>query len=193
MGLVGGRERPKGNGGTLQFIILIVVLISWTFSSVITCQVPVCMLSHVWLCNPVDFSPPSLLSPGGFPGKSTGMSCHSFFQEIFLIQGLNPHLLLWQVDSLPLSHLGSPTCQVVQNLPAIVGATGDKAWSLSWEDPWEEKMATHSSILAWKIQRMGASGGLYSPWGHKESDTAEATEHETHQICTVYCKSVISH
>ena len=39
------------------------------------------------------------------------MGCHFFLQGNFLIQGLNPrllHLLHWQVDSLPLSHLGSP-------------------------------------------------------------------------------------
>ena len=33
-------------------------------------------------------------------------------------------------------------------------------------------MATHSSILAWKIPWMEEPGG-YSPWGHKESDTTE--------------------
>ena len=31
-------------------------------------------------------------------------------------------------------------------------------------------MVTHSSILAWRIPRSLAG---YSPWGHKESDTAE--------------------
>ena len=30
---------------------------------------------------------------------------------IFLTQGLNPHLLHWQVDSLSLSHQGSPDIQ----------------------------------------------------------------------------------
>ena len=44
--------------------------------------------------------------------------------------------------------------------------------SLGWEDPLEKEMATHSSILAWRIrgQRSLAS---YNPWGHKESDTTE--------------------
>ena len=37
--------------------------------------------------------------------------------------------------------------------------------SLGWEDPLEKGTATHSSILAWKFH------GLYSPWGHKESDS----------------------
>ena len=36
----------------------------------------------------------------------------------------------------------------------------------------EKEMATHSSILAWKIPWMRSLVG-YSPWGHKESDTTE--------------------
>ena len=49
--------------------------------------------------------------------------------------------------------------------------------SLGWEDPLEKEMqtATHSSILAWEIPRTEEPGGLYSPWGCKESDTTEAT------------------
>ena len=45
----------------------------------------------------------------GFSGKNPGMGCHFLLQGIFPTQGLNPcllHLLHWQVDSLPLSHLG---------------------------------------------------------------------------------------
>ena len=37
------------------------------------------------------------------------------------------------------------------------------------------KAATHSSILVWRIPRTEEPGGLYSPWGHKESDMTEAT------------------
>ena len=43
--------------------------------------------------------------------------------------------------------------------------------SLGEEDPLEEEMATHSSILAWKIPWTEEPG--YSPWGHKELDTTE--------------------
>ena len=39
--------------------------------------------------------------------------------------------------------------------------------SLDWEDPLENEMTTHSSILAWRIPWTG------SPWDCKESDTAE--------------------
>ena len=42
-------------------------------------------------------------------------------------------------------------------------------------NPWVGKeMATHSSILALKIPWTRGLAG-YSPWGHKESDTTEAT------------------
>ena len=35
-------------------------------------------------------------------------------------------------------------------------------WSLSWEDPLEKEMATHSSILAWRIPWIEEPGGLWS-------------------------------
>ena len=38
-------------------------------------------------------------------------------------------------------------------------------------------MATHSSLLAWRIPRTEEPGGLYSPWGRKESDTNEQLTH----------------
>ena len=41
--------------------------------------------------------------------------------------------------------------------------------SLDWEDPLEEGMATHSSILAWEIPWTEEPGGLQS----KELDTTE--------------------
>ena len=44
--------------------------------------------------------------------------------------------------------------------------------SLGQEDPLEEGMATHSSILAWRILWTEESGGL---WGRKELDTTEVT------------------
>ena len=44
----------------------------------------------------------------GFLGKNIGVSCHFLHQGIFLTQGLNPCLLHWQTDSLPLHYLQSP-------------------------------------------------------------------------------------
>ena len=37
-----------------------------------------------------------------------------------------------------------------------------QVWSLGWEDPLEEEMATHSSILAWRIPWTEEPGGLQS-------------------------------
>ena len=51
----------------------------------------------------------------GFPGRNTGVSYHALLQEIFLTQGLNPHLLHllhWQVDSLPLVPPGQPKQEI---------------------------------------------------------------------------------
>ena len=45
--------------------------------------------------------------------------------------------------------------------------------SLGWEDPLEEGVATHSSILTWRIPHGQRSLVGYSPWGGKESDTTE--------------------
>ena len=45
--------------------------------------------------------------------------------------------------------------------------------SQGWEDPLEEGMATHSSILAWRSPMDKRSLAGYSPWGHKELDTTE--------------------
>ena len=51
--------------------------------------------------------------------------------------------------------------------------------SLGWEDPLEEGMATHSSILAWGIP-WTEEPRSYSPWGHKELDTTEHAHTHTH-------------
>ena len=63
--------------------------------------------SYLTLCNPMDYNV-GLCSPWNFPGKNIGVGCHFLLQGIFLIQGSSLHLLHWQVNSLPLSHLGSP-------------------------------------------------------------------------------------
>ena len=45
--------------------------------------------------------------------------------------------------------------------------------SLGREEHLEKDMATHSSILAWKIPWTEEPSAGYSPWGCKESDTTE--------------------
>ena len=54
---------------------------------------------------------------------------------------------------------GFPGDSMVQNPPAHAG---DWVQSLYQEDPLEEEMATHSSILAWRIPCTKEPGGLWS-------------------------------
>ena len=60
--------------------------------------------------------------------------------------------------------------QTVKNLPAVQET---QVRFLGGEDALEKGMATHTSILAWRIPWTEKTGGLYSPWGRKELDTTE--------------------
>ena len=58
---------------------------------------------------------------------------------------------------------------MVKNLPAM---RETQVQFLGREDPLEKGMATHSSILSWRIPWKRRPVG-YSSWSHKESDTTE--------------------
>ena len=51
--------------------------------------------------------------------------------------------------------------QLVKNQPAKAGDARDLGRFLGWEDPLEKEMATHSSMLAWKLPQRSLAG--YSP------------------------------
>ena len=82
-----------------------------------------------------------------------------------------PDFLSKDIAGLPINESTLGTCfdftflgafliaQPVKNLPAV-----QETWvqSLGQEDPLEKEMATHSSILAWKIPWMEEPGGLQS-------------------------------
>ena len=55
--------------------------------------------------------------------------------------------------------------------------------SLGQEEPLEEEMATHSSILAWRIHGQRSLEG-YSLWGLKESDMTEQLHTHTQETTT---------
>ena len=61
----------------------------------------------------------------------------------------------------------SLVAQMVKSLPAVWET---QVRSVGQEDPLEKEMATHSSILAWKIPQMEEPG---IPWGHKDLDMTE--------------------
>ena len=60
---------------------------------------------------------------------------------------------------------------MVKNPPATVGDIRN-----CLEDPLEGGVATHYSILAWRIHGQRSLVG-YSLWGHTASDMTEVTEH----------------
>ena len=63
----------------------------------------------------------------------------------------------WVLTIIEIDHWHSLVAQMVKNPPAMreIGV-----WSLGQEDPLEKGMATHSSILAWRIPWAEEPGGL---------------------------------
>ena len=72
----------------------------------------------------------------------------------------------------------SLVAQTIKNLPAMQDT---QIQSLGQEDPLEKGMATHSSILAWRIPGQRSPVG-YSPWGHKAPDTTEQITLSDHLV-----------
>ena len=68
---------------------------------------------------------------------------------------------------------------MVKNLPEMQKTQEKWVQSLGWEDPLKERMATHSSILAWKIPWTESLVGS-GPKGHKELDTTQLLSTKTH-------------
>ena len=60
--------------------------------------------------------------------------------------------------------------------------------SLGWEDLLEKEMATHSSILAWKMPWIEEPGGLQSMGMQTESDTTELLNMYT-RVMYYFCAS----
>ena len=81
----------------------------------------------------------------GFPGGSAGKESTCNVGDPGSIPGLGRSA--GDGIGYPLQYSwASLVAQLVKNLPAVVG-------DLGWEDPLEEGLATHSSILAWRIPR----------------------------------------
>ena len=91
---------------------------SWKYICCCCCLV----ISHVWLFA----TPWTVAHQAPPPGKSTGVGGHFLLHGIFLTQRSNLCLLHWQVDSLPLTHQGSPEIRDVEpeiKLPTPTGSS----------------------------------------------------------------------
>ena len=90
--------------------------------------------------------------------------------------------------------VGFPGGALVKNSAANAGDVRDGVWSLSWEDPLEEEMTTHSSILAWKIPWTEEPHGLPSmgsqvvrhDWAHTNTQMYRRTNGEHLSIHTLW-------
>ena len=85
--------------------------------------------------------------------------------------------------------------QIVNNLPAMRETL---VQSLGGEDPLEKGMATHSSILAWRIPRTEEPDGLQSMgshrlWGHKELGMTELSLSRSHTHTHTNTHNIICH
>ena len=79
-------------------------------------------------------------------------------------QNMSPNEKMSEWISLPLSGGSFLVSGAVKYLPAMQKTT---AWFLGLEDPLEKRMATHSSILAWRIPWTEQPGGIQSIWSQR--------------------------
>ena len=92
------------------------------------------------------------------------------------------------------THWASSVVLGIKNLFANAGDLRDtRVRSLGREDPLEEGMATHSSILAWRIPWTEEPGGLQS-MGSQKAEHNRAHTHTTHNIhCPKRCTDTASY
>ena len=90
-------------------------------------------------------------------------------QSVYQGEGKRPKLSLLSCQDFIGTSWASLIAQPVKNVAEM-----PETWpqALGWEDPLEKGMATHSSILAWRIPWTEEPGGIQS-MGSQESDTAE--------------------
>ena len=109
------------------------------------CTFVIC--SRFWECSPL-------------PLFSAWWNSSWFLKTIFWKASLTPPHTT-ELINLPQAHYlrASLVAQMVKNLPAMQETW---AWSLGQENPLEKGMATHSSILAWRIPWTEEPGSLQS-------------------------------
>ena len=80
-------------------------------------------------------------------------------------------------------HYRLPSGSAVENPPAIQKSQEMRVRSLGQEDPLEEGMATHSSIVSWRISWTEEPGGLGSIGSHRVRHDWSTHAHRPHK-CT---------
>ena len=102
---------------------------------------------------------------------------------------INTHTAWWFDLHILWNNWASLVAQLEKNLPAV-----QETWvrSLGWKDPLAKEMATHSSILAWKIPWTEEPGGLQS-MGSQRVGYDWATNTSLYEIITTVVLVNIHH
>ena len=79
---------------------------------------------------------------------------------------------------------------VVRNLPANAGDIRETGSILGWEDPLEEEVATHSSMLAWRIWQIEKPGGVQSTGSYSSLNGCspglqKSQQPQIHHLCLI--------
>ena len=115
------------------------------------------MSDSVW---PHRWQPTRLPRPWDSPGKNTGVGCHFLLHIVHIVNSNYDFHDPFHFVISPITPRASPVGLVAKNPPA--NARDIKHGFDPWVQkiPLEEGMATHSSILAWKIPWTEEPGGL---------------------------------
>ena len=100
---------------------------------------------------------------------------------MFVILNVSTLHMFCYIYSKVIIFLGFPGGSAVKNLLAMQEPQETKVWSLGQEDPLEEGMVTHSSILVWRIPWTEEPGELLSMGlervGHNWNDLTHMQNH----------------
>ena len=121
---------------------------------------------------PFSSCPQSLPASGSSPGCFLGQQV-LFYKCVLLYP--SESCFNWTLSK---RTLGLPCDSRVKNSPAVQGAQEMGVQSLGWGESLEEGMATHSSILAWRIPWTEEPGGLQSMGSQSPTRLSVSTEHQ---------------
>ena len=132
---------------------------------------PCVLLSRVWLCDPMDCSPPGSSVHGDSPGQNSGVGCHALLQGIFPTQGLNPGLSHCRQILYHLNHQGSPWTLEWAAYPFSKGSSrpGNPKLSLALQDSLPAELARkpqyqNPRMLKFLIWNHFMQSALGNPW-----------------------------
>ena len=132
--------------------------------------------SCVWLCNPIDYSPPGSSVHGDSLSKNTRVGRHALLQGIFPTQGSNPLLLCllhWQAGPLLLTPPGKGT-----ESPRKAFSHFMIPYVCLWNEPWDQG---HNSQVSMKNNKHGIISREVDP-GYTESNGLGALPREQTRV-----------